>query len=625
MVSQTNDQFWWLTDKDPHEQLHGYVRRLLTDQRYRAEDNLRHMRLYGNQETLGFNLRDYSRVQPLSSENRVTLNVIQSMADTVKSKITKNQPKPMYLTDGGDWSEQRRAKKLNQFTQGQFYANKVYEVGPQIFLDACVFGTGVLKVFRDGNDTCIERVFPNEIIVDDSEAIYGQPRQMHQGKWVHKEVLKMQFPKFATKIDEAEQALLDQPFSLSREAGMIYVLESWHLPSKKDAKDGKHVISINGATLHNEKYEKCYFPFVFMKWTPRLLGFFGQGLAEQLQGLQVEINKILRIIQVSMHLTCVPRVLIEHGSRVVAEHINNKIGAQVRYTGVKPEFWMADGAIPQELFNHLDRLYQRAFEIAGISQLSAQSKKPTGLDSGKALRTFNDIESERFFDVGRRYEDFYMELARQLLEVARDIDKDTGKYEVKVPGKKNLKMLKLKECDLSEDRYIMQAFPVSALSKSPAARLAEVQEMINSGIISPDVGRQLLEFPDLTAYEEHENAAKEDIEYTLDQIIDEDNYLPPEPYQDLQYGIPYMQKCYLQMRMQGLPEKKLEAIRIWIEDAQNLLTPPPDLAQDPNAMLPPEEAPLDPAMANGLPPEGMMAPPAPAVDPAMLMAMAPAV
>lgn len=616
-MSQNTDQFWWLAKKNQaHETLQAYVTRLMSDQKYRAEDNLKHMRLYGNQETIGFNLSQYSRSSVTNKENRVTLNVIQSMADTVKSKITKNQPVPMYLTDGGDWSEQRKAKKLNQFTQGQFYHNKVFEVGPQIFLDSCVFGTGVLKVFRKDNDTCIERIFPNEITVEDSDAIYGSPRGMHQTKWVHKEVLKKQFPKFEKQIDDARQQLSDSPFSLSREMNMIQVTESWHLKSAEEADDGRHVIIIDGCTLLDEKYEKDYFPFVFMRWNPRLLGFFGQGLAEQLQGIQVEINKILRTIQISMHLVSIPRVLIEHGSRVVAEHVNNKIGAQIKYTGVKPEFWNASGALPQELFDHLDRLYQRAFEIAGISQLSASSQKPSGLDSGKALRTFNDIESERFFDVSRRYEDFYIELARQLLELARDIAKDEGNYKVKVPGKKFLTTMSLKECDLSEERYIMQTFPTSALSKTPAARLAEVQEMINAGMIAPNVGRKLLDFPDLMAEEEQENADQEDIEYTLDQIVDHGNYLPPEPYQNLELGVQMMQKAYLKLRTQDLPESKMELIRLWLEDAQNLLNPPPDLIQDPNLAMVPN--PQIPAMSQAGPNELPVDPNQMPIDPSML-------
>jgi hypothetical protein len=266
-----------------------------------------------------------------------------------------------------------------------------------------------------------------------------------------------------------------------------------------------------------------------MRWTPRLLGFFGQGLAEQLQGIQVEINRILRTIQVSMHLVSVPRILAEHTSKIISEHFNNKIGSIIKYTGTPPQFMNANGAIPQELFLHLDRLYQRAFEIAGISQLSAQSKKPSGLDSGKALRTFNDIESERFYDVGKRYEDFYLEVAKHLLNVARDIEADPEEksYSVVVPGKKFVETLKLKDCDLDDDKYIMQKYPTSALSKIPSMRLAEVQEMINAGMLGPEAGKKLLEFPDLEAEMEKENAAIEDIDWTIDTMIENNEYLPP--------------------------------------------------------------------------------------------------
>jgi hypothetical protein len=616
-MSDNSNQFWWNKPKGKvHEPLQEYVKKLNNEQNYRAEDNLRHMRLYGNQESLGFDLRQYSRTN--KAQNRVTLNVIQSMIDTVVSKISKSQPKPMYLTDGGDWSEQRKAKKLNQFTQGQFYSNKIYEISPRILADAMVFGTGVVKVFSENGDTRVERVFPNEIIVDDVEAIYGQPRQMHQGKWVHKEVLKQMFPKFEGEIDVAKTDLQSTPFSLSRSVNMIYVIESWHLPSGKGAKDGRHAITIDGATLIDEPYKRNYFPFVFLKWSPRLLGFFGQGLAEQLQGIQVEINRILKTIQVGMRVACVPRVLIDRASGVVDSQINNLENSIVRYSGIAPQFWNASGAIPQELFAHLDRLYQRAFEIAGISQLSAQSKKPAGLDSGKALRAFNDIESERFLDLGRRYEDFHIELARQLLYEARDIGSN---YEVQAPGKKFLKTLKLKDCDLDDSKYIMQVFPTSALSKTPAARLAEVQELLNAGVISPEAAKKLLDYPDLQAEVEASLAAEEDIEWVIDQIVDEGVYLSPDPYENLNLGIEKMQRAYLQFRQQNLPEDRLELLRVWISDANAMLNPP-------QQELPPTEMPImDPSMMPApVDPMAIAAaeqqnpPPAPPpMDPAMMM------
>lgn len=563
------EHFWWDEKTQPHEPLQAYVRRVRSDQRYRSTDNLKYLRLYGNQRSMGLGLTQYAKTDDSSQHNRVTLNIVQSMVDTAVSKITKNQPKPMYLTDGGDWSEQRKAKKLNKFTQGQFYHADIYSKGAEAFRDSCVFGTGVLKIFKKNNDVCVERVFIDDITVDDAESIYGSPRQLHYGMWVHKDVLKAKYakkdPQLAQKIEELGSKPIDEgSWSLNYQPGMVRVLESWHLPSEKKAKDGRYVVSIDGATLEDSKYTKDYFPFVFIKWSPKLLGFFGQGLAEQLQGLQIEINKILRTIQLATHLLYIPRVLIERNSQVVSEHINNRIGAKVYYTGVKPEVMQTSGALPPELFNHLDRLYQRAFEITGISQLSAQSKKPGGLDSGKALRTFSDIESERFLDVGRRYEQFYMEVAERMLDVARDI----GDYKVKVPGKKFIETMNIKDINLSEDRYIMQAFPTNALSKIPSARLAEVQEMMNAGLISPDVGRKLLDFPDLQAETDRENAAQDDLDWTIDYMLENDEYLPPESYQNLEMGIPHMQNAYLELKKQGAPEDKLELLRAWIADAE---------------------------------------------------------
>jgi hypothetical protein len=44
--------------------------------------------------------------------------------------------------------------------------------------------------------------------------------------------------------------------------------------------------------------------------------------------------------------------------------------------------------------------------------LSAAAQKPAGLDSGKALREYNDIESDRFMTIGQAYERYYLQLAK---------------------------------------------------------------------------------------------------------------------------------------------------------------------------------------------------------------------
>ena len=114
MFEEINGNKWWEAKKDDlYQEVFAFVARLDDNQRYRSFDNLRYARLYGNFDYLGIDAYTYARVETAwSSNNRVTLNVVQNMIDTVVSKVTKNRPKAQFLTSGGDFSLQSRAKKL---------------------------------------------------------------------------------------------------------------------------------------------------------------------------------------------------------------------------------------------------------------------------------------------------------------------------------------------------------------------------------------------------------------------------------------------------------------------------------------------------------------------------------
>jgi len=576
--SPTDYQWWKKNKSEYHSSIFPYLKRLQTQQSYRHSQNVTNMRLYGNLESNTLTTYNVMKGEPTSSasRNRITMNVVQSCIDTMVSKIVKNKPRPYFLTDGGDWSVKRKAEKLNQFVEGIFYSTKYYEKRQQAILDQGIFGDGVLKFYISENsdgkkEIKCERVLPDEIVVDDTEAFYGEPRQMHQLKWVHRDVLKQVFPGNDFIIDQAGAEDLSMRYysDIARNPFMVMVVESWHLPSSEKAKDGVHCITIASKTLFSEPYKKDYFPFTFDKWAPRPVGFFAQGLAEQLTGLQVEINKILRTIQVSMHLVSVPKVFVEEGSKITSAHLDNKIGGIIRYAGRPPTPGQI-GHIPPELFSHLQYLYQRAYEIVGISSLSANSAKPSGLDSGKALRTYNDIESERFMSVMKRYEQTTLDAARIFIDLAKEIA-ESDEYFVRVPGKKFLQTINWKDIDLTEEQYMMQVFPTNALSQEPSARLQEVQELMQAGLMSREDGLKLLDYPDLKSFYNRVNAGIDDVEKQLELMIDKGEYMSPEPYQNLQYAIPFMQSSYLQYRADGAPEENLELIRRWIDEADSMI------------------------------------------------------
>lgn len=623
MAEYTNkDYFWWKQpDKELHNSVFALVKHLDAEQSYVDNDNYRHMRLYGNLEA--YALRSYTslRTEPTSlSQQRVTLNIVQSMTDTVVSKITKNTPKPSFLTEGGDFSMQRRAMKLTQFVEGTFEATDYYQKSAKAFKDSCINGTGAIKFYKQNGEVCAERVFIGELTVNDSEAIYGDPRSLYQKKHIHIDVLKAAFPDFVAKIDALGSPEMStyQSNTFDRRSNMILVTEAWHRPSGKDAKDGKHVICIENATLFTEEWTKDYFPFVFHRWCECPLGFWGQGLAEQLTGLQLEINKILRTIQISMHLVSIPKIFVEAGSNVVSAHLNNKIGGIIKFVGTKPTM-EALGTIPPDLFNHLDRLYSRAYEIAGISQLSANAQKPAGLDSGKALREYNDIESERFMEVGKRYERTFIQASKIIIDLAKELAKDDPDYAIKAKNNQFLQTLKWKDVDMEHDEYIMQVFPTSSLASSPAGRLQDVQELLAAGFINKEDGMKLLDFPDLRQFYNFNNAGVEDIERTIEAIIDSGDYQTPEPYQNLQMGITKMQQAYLLYKSMNAPEEKLEMFRRWIEDAATLLKKAANASAAPTAPSLPPAGPEDSMLVPGdqaqIPPESPGATPPANIQP----------
>jgi hypothetical protein len=539
-------------------------------------------RLYGNTNLMGLNGLSMTKIASVNNalKDRMSYNLVQSTVDTVTSKMGKNKPKPLFLTSKGDYKMHRKAKKLDQFVDGVFYENEAYAMGTDVFRDAGVFGDGFVHVFDHYGRVKFEKVMPSELYVDWVEAFYGYPRQLHRGKNVDRTVLMDLFPKHKDKILAANSASADLMGAYQNVADQIFVGESWHLPSGPDATDGLHVIWIDSEILFEEKWEKDHFPFAKFSWGKRMYGYWGQALAEQIQNLQLELNKLLWVVQRSMHLAGTFKVFIKNGSKFPKEHLNNDIGAII--AGNEPPQYIVPPIVQPEVYSHIQTIKTMAYEQAGISQLSAAAQKPAGLNSGKALREYNDIESDRFMTVGQEYERFFMQLAKLSVGVAKDIYEREGSYKVKVPGKKFVETIDWKDVDLQEDQYTMKIFPVSSLPNEPAGRLQTIQEYIQAGFITPRAGRRLLDFPDLEQIEDLQNASEEWIHEVLERIVDDGVYTPPEPYDDLNLASELGLQYYAQGKSLGLEEEKLQLLRNFMAQVnllkQKALPPPPPVA-----------------------------------------------
>lgn len=588
------DLRWWLLKGgDQAVTIYDIVSKLVLYDSDRNGRNLRALRLYGNSDLTAvgpFSAPWQSSTTLSMPDSRLKINIVSSMCDTVSAKISKMRPKVTFLTSGATFNTQRRAQDLTKFMQGLFYRNKIHSLHQVAFKDATILDIGALKHYIDGKNIVSERVLATELYCDPIDAMYGKPQSLYQVKYIHRDVLKARFPKKAGIIQLAKSTF-DDVASMSQQelSNYVAVIEAWHLPSGADAGDGCHTICVSNDVLMTEEYKRNYFPFTFMRWSSRIVGWFGQSLAERLMGSQLEINRMLRTIQQSFHLGSAFKVFLEHGSRVAKDQLNSEIGSIIYYSGTKPEFYVPQTVHP-EYFQHLNFLIQSAYEEAGISQLSATSRKPAGIDSGKALREYNELETERFAIVSQDYEATFLDTAHQYIDLVKEMHDDGVNLEVTAESKKFLQTIKWSEVAVDTDDFIMQMFPSSSLPSTPAGKLQYVQELVNTGYIEKEFALKLLDFPDLESYTDLVNAPLDDLLNNIQEIMDGD-YSPPEPYQDLNLGIKLFQSAYLKARRLKAPDNVLENLRTWMSTAEAMLS---ESTMQQQAQVAPQQPPQPP-------------------------------
>jgi len=608
---------WWnLTGKECAGAVRSAVEFLQKNQQPRMRQQVVSARLYGNipmGTSAGASYYRAAQSQP-AVRDRITYNAVQSIIDTVTARIGENKPRPFYLTSNGDYRQQRRAKRLNQFVEGVFYENKTYDIGLKAFRDAAIWGDGFIHVFGRGGRVVHERVMPSEVRVDEIEGQYGFPRRMHRLKVVDREELCTYFPEARAEIDRAQKALDVTNSSIANLADMVTVVESWSLASPDaDGKlvGGKHAITLvsgNHMLLEPEEYPYDFFPFARIPWCERPVGYWSQGLAEQLQGEQLELNKELWLIQRSMHLAGSFKVLVQNGSKIVKEALNNDVGAVITYTGTEPRY-ITPAPINEAYFQNTERIIQRMYMKAGVSELAAKSSKPAGLNSGKAIREFEDVESERFRTIQRQNDNLYLDIADLTKTVAKEMAREGRVLPVRVPDKRSFATIEFKrDIGIFDDSdFVRQCFPVSRLPRDPAGRLQTIQEYIQAGFMTPRQGRRALDFPDLDAVESLANAQEDIVTKVLDAMVDDGEYSPPEPTDDLAMAKETCLEYIQRYRALDLEPERMDLLRRYNEQVTELMNmataamAPPPMMGAPGAPGAPQAAPMPPPRSDLIP------------------------
>jgi len=525
----------------------------------------------------------YDPYSPMGNDTDASLanvqeNVVASNIDTVDAAVSTNDVRARFMTDGAHWSVQRRARALEYYAEGLGKLTGRRRKCRLAFKASAKKGNGVVKVTADRwGEVRTEYVPIEDIFVDDEDTRSdGLPREIHHVQRSYdKEQLKAEYPEHAAEIEAACRSMMRRGTYRSGTADKLVVIDSIRLPiGKKPPKGtrtkrgaryvpGRRVISIESLDLLDEDYHKPYFPLGVICWLSREGSFYGISLAERIAGIQRALNKrnwqIDRALDQNATLTTYVRPA--DGNLAVK---TTKIGNIVPIKGDYPQTPTPPAVHPETYRSRLD-LKDAAFEESGVSRLAAQSHKPAGLDSGRALREYRDQTTQRFAPQEADFEQLVLDVTWLELDACKDLGAEAPVIYRRSRWRPRIEWSKV---DMGETR--VQIAASSTLNRTPAGREQTLIEWAQAGVISTDEFRRLIGHPDLERAMSLYTAAMESIEEQLEMMLDGEVVMP-EPFDNLSMAVWRGTAEYHNARTGGAPEPILEAIRQYVDQAAFML------------------------------------------------------
>lgn len=441
--------------------------------------------------------------------NSAYFNVIKSVIDSIVSKLANQKVRPFFTPVNGTYKTRRIVKQCQQFFDSYYEFQKIQSKITKAFEESCIFSVGYLFV----NPLTYEVEVPPSwnVATLNTESVYGEPTK-----------LLIKYPNYPT-------TLLDKLGINDAAINSEYVTLEMYC----DITEKVFEVYINNSMVKSISYEAERLPIVKIFYNIPILGNYTPSIVEELDGIQTQIDLISAKISAAAQLTPANTTYVLEGSNLSPGDINNRIG---NVYGVKcppgmttlPVMNVTPSPIDPYWQSLMEYYIQKAYEVIGISQLSAMSKKPNGLDSGAALQTMEDVESDRFETQVMQYVNAFIELAKTVIAVIPD----TADI---LPNTKQSKSFKWSDVKKQSDLFKVQYSAQSALSKDPQEKLKQVLQLREQGFLSNYEVPLYLDLPDLQNAYEGAQAVENAVDALIERCIEEGDTDIPEyiDYQQL--------------------------------------------------------------------------------------------
>jgi hypothetical protein len=386
---------------------------------------------------------------------------------------------------------------------------------------------------------------------------------------------------------------------------MVEVVEGWRLPSYDKAGDGKHIIFVSNQVLELDDWEHNELPFSCYRWKDDpTMGFWGVSLTEELLGLHYDYNHAISNIEQCIDNMPTPFILVPERGNVSEGTLAGVNGIVINYSDEAPTFELPP-SVPKDVVDYTDGIWQKALQVSRIVSLGMPDTTGNGLETGQAVRDFNDIQQTELAPQYEAFERFNVDVYRAQVRAGRDIYSRNPEWKIVMrKDKYTIEDIEWKNIDEDpkKDSFIIQVFPASMLSQSPAGRKSDVLDFFNAGWLDIGEAMALLDFPDMDRFSSLKNGPRDNIERIMEDMLDENIYTPPEPTLDLKLAM-VMTTLYInKAQAMRVPEERVSNLRQFLRQVKSLN----DKAEEATMM---KAQGMGPALAGGPPgvsPDGSM-------------------
>ena len=428
------------------------------------------------------------------------LNIVKSAVDSVVSKISTAHCRPFVNAVNGSFKTIQICKQLQVFLDFFFDEENIQKKIVEALRNACIFDSGFVYIDEDTGKT--ETLNPWNVYTRATE----------------KDGFKSAYIEFPYKSIDT---LKDEEYKIltPEEKEGLYVTLGYFYDSRTKTKailvnrDIRRIVELNFELV----------PLVSIYYTPAIIGNVTLSIADMLRGIQQEIDSLMQRIADASVLNPAMTIFMPNATNIKVGQLNNKVGNIVQYNspqGERPVEIATPEFISSQYMTLLNDLVEKAYNMVGISQLSAQGKKPSGLDSGVALATQADIESDRFQCLLDQYIRTFTDLSKIIIHIFESNKSiiEPSRYALRITWG---------EVEKEFHKMRIQFSCADSLSKDPSEKLKQLQTLAQAGIIPPTQIASLLELPDINRGYSAANNAFNATMTLIDACIYEDRYEIP--------------------------------------------------------------------------------------------------